>query len=317
MSEKEERPIIIKRSAAAKAVRHGGAWKLAYADFMTAMMAFFLLMWLLSSVTTKELAGIAEYFRTPLKVAILGGKSAADNSGVIPGGGPDTTRRDGQLARGDVARQVQVESPERKDAARLRALKARLEKVIDANPLLQQFRKQLLIDITTEGLSIQIVDDQNRPMFANGSAQVQPYMRDMLREIGKALNDVPNRITLSGHTDATQYALGDKSYSNWELSADRANASRRELITGGMDAAKVLRVVGLASTVNLDKDDPNDPVNRRISIIVLNRRAEASLEREADMGPVDVANTAGSGRAAVATAARVPDVSAAAAAPRQ
>ena len=290
MSEKEERPIIVKRRKAGGHGHHGGAWKIAYADFMTAMMAFFLLMWLLSSVTSKELTGIAEYFRTPLAVALMGGRNAADNSGVIPGGGTDTTRTDGQKSRGDQVKSRQAmsaELAERADAQRLRELKARIEKAIENNPTLRQFRKQLLIDVTTEGLRIQIVDDQNRPMFANASAQVQPYMRDILREIGKSLNDVPNRISLSGHTDATAYAQGDKSYSNWELSADRANASRRELIAGGLDGEKVLRVVGLASTVPLDRDNAYNPINRRISIIVLNRRAEQSVRHEGDQPTID------------------------------
>ena len=302
MSEKEERPIIVKRRARSAHGHHGGAWKIAYADFMTAMMAFFLLMWLLSSATSKELTGIAEYFRTPLMVALSGGHNAADNSGVIPGGGPDTTRTDGQKSRGDQARSRQAmsaELAERAEAQRLRELKARIEKAIENNPTLKQFRKQLLIDVTTEGLRIQIVDDQNRPMFANASAQVQPYMRDILREIGKSLNDMPNRISLSGHTDATAYAQGDKSYSNWELSADRANATRRELIAGGLDGEKVLRVVGLASTVPLDRDNAYNPINRRISIIVLNRRAEQSVKREADQPTIDAANARGAGSDAV------------------
>lgn len=292
MSEKDERPIIIKRKKAAAHGHHGGAWKIAYADFMTAMMAFFLLMWLLSSVSSKELAGIAEYFRTPLKVALNGGKSAAESAGVIPGGGTDMTRSAGQRAR----------SQDAADNARLRELKSRIERAIENNPTLKQYRKQLLIDVTTEGLRIQIVDDKNRPMFANASAQVQPYMRDILREIGKALNDVPNRISLSGHTDASTYAQGDKSYSNWELSADRANASRRELIAGGLDGDKVLRVVGLSSTVPLDRNDAYNPINRRISIIVLNRRAEASVKHEADEQTIDANNASGSGKDAVAAA---------------
>ena len=166
------------------------------------------------------------------------------------------------------------------DTERLRVLKKRLEQVIDANPVLKQFRPQLLIDITSEGLRIQIVDTRNRPMFDLSSAKVQPYMSVILREIGPVLNELPNKITLAGHTDATPYVLGSKSYSNWELSADRANASRRELIGGGMTEQKVLRVMGVASTMDLNKADPLDPVNRRISIVVLNRRAQTQIEQE-------------------------------------
>jgi chemotaxis protein MotB len=117
-------------------------------------------------------------------------------------------------------------------------------------------------------------------MFATARDVVEPYMRDILREIGHTLNDVPNRIIVQGHTDAAQYAGGEKGYSNWELSADRANASRRELIAGGMDEAKVMRVLGLASTQNLNKADPMDPENRRISIIVLNKKSEEALDHD-------------------------------------
>ena len=174
--------------------------------------------------------------------------------------------------------------------ARLRGLKEKIEAAIDARPTLKQFRHQLLIDITTEGLRIQIVDEQNRPMFALSKAELQPYTREILLEIGKALNDVPNKISLSGHTDATPYVSGEKGYSNWELSADRANASRRALIAGGMDESKVLRVVGLSSAVLFDKKDPFNPINRRISIIVMNKKTEESALREGEA--VKVSNEA-------------------------
>ena len=172
------------------------------------------------------------------------------------------------------------------DAERLKGLKAKIEAAIESNATLKQFKKQLLLDITTEGLRIQMVDEKNRPMFALARADLQPYTREILHEIGLALNGVPNRISLSGHTDATPYGLGEKGYSNWELSADRANASRRELIYGGMDETKVLRVVGLSSSVLFDKEDPFNPVNRRISIIVMNKKTEVSASH--DGGAIDV-----------------------------
>jgi len=145
----------------------------------------------------------------------------------------------------------------------------------------------LMLDITTEGLRIQIVDEQNRPMFASGRAELQPYTRDILREIGRMLNDVPNRISLSGHTDATPYPSGEKGYSNWELSADRANASRRELIVGGMGESKVVRVVGLSSAVLFEKNDPFNPINRRISIIIMNKKAEEAITRDGPSVEID------------------------------
>ena len=287
MSE-QKAPIIVKRIRKVAGGHHGGAWKIAYADFVTAMMAFFLLMWLLGSTTKGDLEGIAEYFKTPLKVAMQGGSGSGDSSSVIKGGGADLTRKDGQIKRGETkaekksynlkAAQAELE---RIEAANLKQLKKRLEKAIDANPTLRQFKRQLLIDITSEGLRIQIVDEQNRPMFNLASAELQPYTKIILREIGPVLNDVKNRVSLSGHTDDKPYANASRGYSNWELSADRANASRRELIAGGMDEAKMLRVVGLASSVPFNQAAPHDPVNRRISIIVMNKRTEEAITKEA------------------------------------
>ena len=143
--------------------------------------------------------------------------------------------------------------------------------------MLRPYKQQLRVDITPDGLRVQIVDAQNRPMFDSGSAVLKDYTREILRELGRLMNDVPNRISLSGHTDANPYALGERGYSNWELSADRANASRRELIAGGIDEKKLIRVEGLGAAVMLDKTDPYSPINRRISIIVLNHEAEARI----------------------------------------
>jgi chemotaxis protein MotB len=269
MSEAPHRIIIIKRPVVV-AAHHGGAWKIAYADFMTAMFAFFLVMWLLSNSSPKQLAGIAEQFKMPLKVAITGGKKSSTSASVIPGGGPDpTSQADGEVKQSD---------NDSEDVKRLDELKQHLDDMIEANPVLRQFRPQLLIDITPEGLRIQIVDSGKRPMFDRSSAIVMSYMRTILREIGPVLNKQPNKITLSGHTDATLYTQGNKSYSNWELSADRANASRRELIAGGMQDTKVLRIMGVASSMHLNQDDPFAPINRRISIVVLNKRAQTEIE---------------------------------------
>jgi chemotaxis protein MotB len=287
MSEQKP-PVIVKRIKKVAGGHHGGAWKIAYADFVTAMMAFFLLMWLMGSTTKGDLEGIADYFKTPLKVAMQGGSGSGDSSSVIKGGGTDLTRKTGQIKKGETeaekksynlkAAQAELE---RIEAANLKQLKGRLEQAIDVNPTLRQFKRQLLIDITSEGLRIQIVDEQNRPMFNLASAELQPYTKIILQEIGLMLNDVNNRISLSGHTDAIQYANSGRGYSNWELSADRANASRRELIAGGMDDSRMLRVVGLGSSVPFNNAGPHDPVNRRISIIVMNKRTEEAITKEA------------------------------------
>ncbi len=279
MAAADKSTIVIKRVKKAGGGHHGGAWKIAYADFVTAMMAFFLLMWLISSTSKAKLEGIAEYFKTPLKVAMKGGPSVSERSSVIKGGGKDVTKKDGEVRKVPDIKAAQNEL-EKREKAQLEALKAKIEAAIDANPTLKQFKKQILLDITSEGLRIQVVDEQNRPMFATASSQLQPYTRDILREIGKMLNDVPNRIGLSGHTDNVVFANGERGYGNWELSADRANASRRELVQGGMQDAKVLRVVGLSSAVPMNKDDARDPINRRISIVVMNKRAEHAITGE-------------------------------------
>ncbi len=287
--DKKLQPIVVKRiKKAHHGGHHGGAWKIAYADFVTAMMAFFLLMWLLGSTTKGDLQGIADYFRTPLKVALQGGSGSGDSSSVIKGGGTNLTRTVGQVKSGDVNAErrsfnLQALEDERRRAeeSQLLALKGRVEDAIGANQKLQDFKSQVRLDVTPDGLRIQIVDEQSRPMFDTGGATVKDYMREMLREIGKVLNGVPNRLTLTGHTDTSPYGSGERGYSNWELSADRANASRRELVAGGMAESKVLRVVGVAATLPLDAAHPGAPINRRISILVMNRDAEDRMQGRA------------------------------------
>ena len=297
MSDESQRPIIIKRVKKHAHGHHGGAWKIAYADFVTAMMAFFLLMWLLGSTTKGDLLGISEYFQTPLKVALMGGSGSGDSSSILKGGGQDLTRHEGQMKKGEIREEkkiINLKAAEAELAAkekqRLQELKLRIDTAIDANPVLKQFRKQMLLDLTTEGLRIQIVDEQNRPMFASGSAQLQPYTREILREIGRALNDVPNRISISGHTDAQAFSGGERGYSNWELSADRSNAARRELIAGGMVEDRVLRVVGLSSAVLFDTSNPTNPINRRIAIIVMNKRTEEAVSKDGNTLEADAQN---------------------------
>jgi len=290
---KKLQPIIVKRVKKGGHAAHGGAWKIAYADFVTAMMAFFLMMWLIGSTTEGDRKGIADYFSAPLKLSMLGGGSGSgDSSSVVKGGGEDLSRTVGQVKRGDVeapTRTVNLQALKaeqvRAERARLEQLKEELEKKISASPKLDALKSQIRLDMTRDGLRIQIVDANNRPMFASGSATVQPYMRDLLREIGAILTEVPNRLTLEGHTDSMPFAGGAQSYTNWELSADRANASRRELAAGGLTEERVLRVQGLAASVPFDRDDPAAPVNRRISIIVMNRDAEDRFFRSGTDNP--------------------------------
>ena len=318
MATSDKRPIVIKRIKKVAGGHHGGAWKIAYADFVTAMMAFFLLMWLLGSTSKGDLKGIEDYFNTPLKIAFFGGTSSGDSSSIIKGGGKDLTQSEGQVKKGEMISEIKVINSKAateellrieklKEIEKLKDLKKIIEKAISDNAKLRQFQNQILLDITTEGLRIQIVDEKNRPMFRIGRAELEPYTKEILREIGKTLNHMPNKVSLSGHTDASPYSADRKGFSNWDLSADRANASRRELIVGGMDEEKVVRVVGLSSAVLFDRENPFNPVNRRISIIVMNKKAEEAAQRdggtvelEADIGGQQQANSEGVAASAVA-----------------
>ena len=286
---KKLQPIIVKRIKKGGHAAHGGAWKIAYADFVTAMMAFFLLMWLLGSTTEGDKKGIADYFASPLKLSLLAsGSGAGDASHVVKGGGEDLTRQAGQVKRGEVEAQRKTINLRALKAEQVRAEKAKLEELkekveakVAANPTLATLASQIKLDMVRDGLRIQIVDELERPMFDSGSAVVKPYMKTLLREIGSVLAEVPNHLTLEGHTDAQPFGGGDRGYSNWELSADRANASRRELMTGDLPENRLLRVQGLAASSPFDRKDPLSPANRRISIIVMNREAEDRFFRTA------------------------------------
>ncbi len=300
---KKLQPIIIKRVRKGGHAKHGGAWKIAYADFVTAMMAFFLLMWLLGSTTEGDKKGIADFFNAPLKVSLMGGSGSGDSSFVVRGGGADLSRSTGQVKDGDVQakrkllnlKALQAEQ-KRAEQARLEALKTKVEEALAASPKLAAMKSQIRLDMTKDGLRIQIVDEQNRPMFDSGSAVVKPYMRELLREIGHVLKDVPNRITLEGHTDAQPFVGGERGYSNWELSSDRANASRREIVGGGLPDDRMLLVQGLASSRLFVPGDPQSPTNRRISIIVMNHEAEDRLlQLLPNQGEVDAAALSAAG----------------------
>ncbi|HWL63612.1 MAG TPA: flagellar motor protein MotB [Steroidobacteraceae bacterium] len=288
MADAKQRPIVIvKRKRAGGHAHHGGAWKVAYADFVTAMMAFFMVMWLVASVSKEQRAAIFDYFKNPsmqeghsVKPAPgQMGPGGASTSPIDLGGGLDAPKTmeinaDGlgepvEIRPEDVQRLADL--AERKQ---LESLMEELREAIDKSQALEPFKDQLLLDITPEGLRIQIVDKQNRPMFDLGGTRLKDYTAQILREVATYLNSVPNRISLSGHTDDKAY-VGQRGYSNWDLSADRANAARRALQDGGLEPKKIARVVGLASSVLFDRENPHNPINRRISIIVMTKSAEA------------------------------------------
>jgi chemotaxis protein MotB len=303
-----QRPIIIvKRYKKGGGGHHGGAWKVAYADFVTAMMAFFLVMWLVTAVSKDQRAAIFEYFKNPSmepgkSVKPSPGQSGPGGASTSPinlGGGLDAPRITASAKPGigavvqtpgrpatenltaeqkaaAAAKALQMAAAElqaAKERQQLEGLLKDLEEAIGKSRMLEPFKDQLLLDITSEGLRVQIVDAQNRPMFDLGSARLKSYTNTILREVTPYLNSVPNRISLTGHTDVTPYP-GISGYTNWDLSTDRANAARRALEGAGLSSDKVSRVVGLSSSVLFDKENPRSPVNRRISIIVMTRAAE-------------------------------------------
>jgi chemotaxis protein MotB len=305
--DKNARPlIIVKRKKMGATEHHGGAWKVAYADFVTAMMAFFLVMWLVTAVSKEQRAAIFEYFKNPSMESGKSVKAApgqtgpggASTSPINLGGGLDALRSRASkvadigataaLIRRNETPEADKKSPdktrEQKEAEareqvreaehkKLETLMEELKQAVSKSQALEPFKDQLLLDITPEGIRIQIVDAQNRPMFDIGSARLRDYTQAILHELSPYLSSVPNRISITGHTDIRPYP-GQGGYSNWELSADRANAARRALVAAGLPDEKIARVVGLASSVLFDRTDPQSAINRRISIVIMTKQAE-------------------------------------------
>ncbi len=307
MADNKPQPIVIKKVKKVVGGGHGAAWKIAYADFVTAMMAFFLLMWLLGSSTKAKLQGIAEYFQNPTKVSLEGGEGAGSATSLIHGGGTDMTKTVGQVRNGATPGKTVapnattiLRAAAELDRKNLEALKKALDAQIDANPLLHEFRSQLLIDITRDGLRIQVVDSDKRPMFALGGANLEPYASTIFQDIAPTLNQLPNSISITGHTDALNYQNKGKGYSNYNLSADRANAVRQILVQSSLDEAKVLRVVGMGSEAPYDPQHPTASLNRRVSIVVLTQ--EAAKRIVSDQGAVQLASTASQAQAQIGAA---------------
>lgn len=272
---------------------HGGSWKVAFADFATAMMAFFLLLWLMGSTTKEQKGAISEYFNNPSSVpgasptpaaGQINGPGGASTSLVQLGGSLQLHRAaapatpDEPSAQPVTAAEAAEAEAERLDQQRLGALLQDLRQAIDQRESLTRFKDQILLDLTPEGVRIQIIDHERRSMFPSGSAVIEPFTDNILHELAGIIGTVPNRISISGHTDSRPYERPH--YGNWELSADRANAARRSLLAAGLPADKIGRVVGLASSVLLDPQAPDSPVNRRISIVVMNKHTEDAINHE-------------------------------------
>lgn len=277
-------PIIIKRVKRFGGGHHGGAWKIAFADFATAMMAFFLVLWLLSTATPEQKIAIAGYFKDPIGFSDSGTPYVIDLGGS-PQLAPEKTINPEVKSEPTPDTSIQLDKDqvetmaEQVERERLELLLQELQNKVEENPQLQKFKDQILFEITQDGLRIQIMDAENRPMFDIGSARLQPYFEDILLAMADTIKAVPNKISISGHTDAKPYS-GTGDFGNWELSANRANAARRALVAGGYPDGQVARVVGYASSSLFDRKNPFNPVNRRIDIIVLTKKAQRNIEGE-------------------------------------
>jgi len=309
MAAANERPIIIKKVIkAAGHGHHGGGWKVAYADFVTAMMAFFLLLWLLNVTTDEKKMGIADYF-APASISksqsgaggVLGGTAMTVQGAMRSATAPqsvvvkiDTPMQDMREA-GDKEKDHDFDKQKDKDKdydrpnqpadnkptdAEIRAAQAEREQkafeesadqlraALGRNQELSGLAKHLLIDQTPEGLRIQIVDQDRESMFPVGSSRMPDRTKQLLSSIAQVMNKLPNRVSITGHTDSTPYRT-ENGYGNWELSSDRANASRRMLIESGIAPQRVVQVAGKADTEPLFPTDPFQPGNRRIAIVLL------------------------------------------------
>lgn len=279
------KPVIIRRVKKIQRAHHGGAWKVAFADFATAMMAFFLVLWLQEASTIEEKAAISGYFSdpsafseggSPYVIDMGGGLKDDEYSGESNVETPDTKIQDkGVVLTEETVQDLAAQIESRK----FQELKKTLETRIMEDANLRKYKDQIIMEVTKDGLQIQIVDAKSRPMFDSGSDEIKPYMNEILHALAGTISSVPNGLSITGHTDAQAFTERSD-YSNWELSADRANAARRSLLKNGVSEKQLAQVVGLASSTLYDKNDPDNPINRRISILVMSERSEAKLKAQ-------------------------------------
>lgn len=303
MSDDKKAPVIvIKKITKGGGGHHGGAWKVAYADFVTAMMAFFLLMWLLNATTEEQRQGISEYFDpTPMEVSsntsgaggVMGGLTVSNQGARVNDVQPivhndvQPTQKQQQINPEQLAKEQLQAELEKRENSEFERVKEEIQKAVE-NSDLKELAKNLMVDMTPEGLRIQIVDQDGSSMFPSGSSKPYEKTIKLLDMVAGIIKTMPNQISVRGHTDSVPYSKG-ADYTNWELSADRANASRRVLLDSGIETKKLSNVVGKADTEPLKPDKPDEAQNRRISIILLRE----SLTRPVD--PKKAASSSGTG----------------------
>jgi chemotaxis protein MotB len=308
-----ELTVVIKKvKKVAGHAHHGGAWKVAYADFVTAMMAFFLLLWLLNATTEEQKRGIADYF-TPSTASdsrsgaggILGGQTLASpgaslaraavpsisvdikpTTGAADAEGEEESGPGGHDTESKPPTEADIEKAlAKREEERFAKAEAELKQAIEQAPELKSLAKNIIVDRTPEGLRIQIVDQEGQPMFPLGSAEMLERTKLLMKKISQVVAKLPNKISISGHTDSQPYRGAKAGHGNWELSSDRALASRRELVNGGLKPDRVLKVEGKAETDPLFKDDPKSARNRRISIVLLREANEVLVGRSGASTP--------------------------------
>ena len=277
--------IIVRRYKKAKHDDHGGAWKVAMADFALAMMALFLVLWVINSSNEQQRAAISGYFQDPK--AFEEGKKVPSKYVIDLGGSPSTADNIAESESIDPEKILQADEIESMAEAieqrRMEEMKAKIEARIDASPTLSPFKDQFLLDITTEGLRLQIVDQSKRPMFDPGSARLKYYSEDILWELAPLIATMDHRVSITGHTDSSKLGgARDEDDGNWSLSSLRADAARRALMEAGVPKSQVAEVIGMGDTAPLKADDPGAEINRRISITLLNKKSEETLRERGD-----------------------------------
>ncbi|WP_308909594.1 flagellar motor protein MotB [Pseudokordiimonas caeni] len=284
MADDDKKPIIKKVKKVDGGGAHGGAWKVAYADFVTAMMAFFMLLWLLNVAPPETLAGLADYF-SPTSAAVIG-KTGSDSinppsedaEGMNPSplviisdpGKPQTGPSEGKEkgGKGDSKLDELAERIKDQEDLAFEDLQEQLRLAIQQSPQLSEMSDQVIMEITDEGMKIQLVDKDRRAMFKSGTDDLYGYAKAMIAAVGESVATLPNRLTIEGHTDGGAFS-GPNGMTNWELSADRANAARRVLDETGVTNDRIAEVIGKASTDPIFPDNPFKSENRRITVLVL------------------------------------------------
>jgi len=270
MNRKDPHLIFIKKTKLKTDSSHHGSWKIAYADFMTTMMVLFLLMWIVSYTTNEQRQQLAGYFNASLTPELADNVHGQNNNNIIPGDNSEVLSPEG-----DDFIHLNM-----KDTQQFEELQKRFDALIKTNPILNDLKSNLLFKLIDSGLLIQLTDSHDRPMFMVGSKKPEAYLVDILQGLVPVLNSISQRLILTGHTDSLPFAHGERGYSNWELSTDRANAVRQILTASGLHRDKILQVIGVANNMAIDINQPEKANNRRITILILADEKEKQIISE-------------------------------------